>query len=409
MVSGMRGWWRRPVLRTDEDEGRERRTGWLELFYDLVFVAIVAELSHVVADHPGVESVAHFAILFVAAWWMWIGGTIYNDRFETDDASQRLVTLLQMLPVAAMAYFAHDGLAHGSTGFALAYIAGRLIIIGLWLRGGYHNPAFRPVSTRYTMGFSISVALWVVSLAFEPPARIALWIAGLAIDLVTPVTTLEIQRHLPRLSRSHLPERYGLFTIIVLGESVVGVVNGAAEAEGVTIAQGFTGALGLAIAFALWWLYFDEVGERAPRPGPWWIITWSHLHLPFVAGLAVTGAGVLSLVAGADSTPPDALRWILAGSLAVSLTALGLIEMTLGSHPTGEADVNAGVHLAAGLACLLVGALGSGLSGLAIATLLFGIAVVQVVIGIWVHARPVAGVTGPADRAEQPDAKRTTA
>jgi low temperature requirement protein LtrA len=406
MVSGMRSWWRRPVLRTDEDEGRERRTGWLELFYDLVFVAIVAELSHVVAEHPGPETVIHFAILFVAAWWMWIGGTIYNDRFETDDAGQRLITLLQMLPIAAMAYFAHDGLTEGSSGFALAYVAGRLIIIALWLRAGYHNPAFRPVSARYTIGFSISVALWTVSLAFEPPVRIALWVVGLAIDLLTPVATLEIQRHLPRLSRSHLPERYGLFTIIVLGESVVGVVNGAAEAETMTIGRGVAGALGLAIAFALWWLYFDEVGERAPRAGPWWIISWSNLHLPFVAGLAVTGAGVLSVVAGAESTAPDAVRWILAGSLAVSLTALGLIELTLGPHPEGEPDVHAGVHLLAGLLCLLIGVLGTGMSGLAIAALLFGVAALQVLIGIWIHSRPTAPEVAAA---EQADPSRTTA
>lgn len=405
MVSGMRTWWRRPILRTDEDEGRERRTGWLELFYDLVFVAIVAQLSHVVAADPGPGSVAQFAILFVAAWWMWIGGTVYNDRFETDDISHRLVTLLQMLPVAAMAFFAHDGLGADSTGFALAYVAGRIVIIVVWLRGGFHNPSFRPVSNRYAIGFSISVALWIASLAFSPPVRIALWVIALVIDLLTPVTTLEIQRHLPRLSRSHLPERYGLFTIIVLGESVVGVVNGASDTEGVTAAQAFAGGLGLAIAFALWWLYFDEVGARAPRRGPWWIISWSHLHLPFVAGLAIAGAGVLSIVAGGDASAPDAVRWVLAGALAVSFLALGLIELTLGPHPGGEPDVHAGVHLAAGVACLVVAVLGSGLSGVGLGLVLFAIAAIQVGIGIWTHARTGSGTTAE----DAPEPERTPA
>jgi low temperature requirement protein LtrA len=405
MVSGMRTWWRRPILRTDEDEGRERRTGWLELFYDLVFVAIVAELSHVIAAHPGPESVAHFGVLFVAAWWMWIGGTVYNDRFETDDVSHRLVTLLQMLPVAAMAYFAHDGLGADSTGFALAYVAGRTVIIAIWLRGGLHNPSFRPVSNRYAIGFTISVALWVVSLAFGPPVRIALWVIALVIDLLTPVTTLEIQRRLPRLSRSHLPERYGLFTIIVLGESVVGVVNGASDAEQVSGAQAITGVLGLATAFAMWWLYFDEVGERAPRRGPWWIISWSHLHLPFVAGLAIAGAGVLSIVAGAEASAPDAVRWVLAGALAVSFIALGLIELTLGPLAGGEPDVHAGVHLAGGIACLLVAFLGTGLSGVGLGLALFAIAAIQVGIGIWTRARAGSGTAEEAS----PEPERTPA
>jgi low temperature requirement protein LtrA len=405
MVSGMRTWWRPPLLRTDEDEGRERRTGWLELFYDLVFVAIVAELSHVIAAHPGPESVAHFAILFVAAWWMWIGGTVYNDRFETDDVSHRLVTLLQMLPVAAMAFFAHDGLGADSTGFALAYVGGRVVIIAMWLRGGYHNPSFRPVSNRYALGFSISVGLWITSLAFPSPVRVALWVVALAIDLLTPVATLEMQRRLPRLSRSHLPERYGLFTIIVLGESVVGVVNGAADAQAVTAVQGVGGVLGLGTAFALWWLYFDEVGERAPRRGPWWIITWSHLHLPFVAGLAIAGAGVLSIVAGAGAGAPDAVRWVLAGAMAVVFIALGLIELTLGEHPRGEPDVHAGVHLAGGIACLLVAVLGAGLSGVGLGLVLFSIAAIQVGIGVWIHAR-----TGSDSSAEDaPEPERTPA
>jgi low temperature requirement protein LtrA len=225
------------------------------------------------------------------------------------------------------------------------------------------------------------------------------------IDLLTPVTTLEIQRRLPRLSRSHLPERYGLFTIIVLGESVVGVVNGASDAEQVSGAQAVTGVLGLATAFAMWWLYFDEVGERAPRRGPWWIISWSHLHLPFVAGLAIAGAGVLSIVAGAEASAPDAVRWVLAGALAVSFIALGLIELTLGPLAGGEPDVHAGVHLAGGIACLLVAFLGTGLSGVGLGLALFAIAAIQVGIGIWTRARAGSGTAEEAS----PEPERTPA
>ncbi|NJK74427.1 MAG: low temperature requirement protein A [Microcoleus sp. SU_5_6] len=138
-----RQWWQKPQLRTDEDQNIHRKVSWLELFFDLIFVVVVAELSHYLAKHVSLEGVGSFILLFLPVWWVWIGATYYNERFETEGLENRIFTFLQIIGAAGLAVFVHDGLGKTSIGFALAYVLSRLIITYLWVRGGYHD---RPIS-----------------------------------------------------------------------------------------------------------------------------------------------------------------------------------------------------------------------------------------------------------------------
>ena len=401
--------WQTPQLRTDEEEERERKTSWLELFYDLVFVAVVAELSHALAGDLTPGGVLRFVLLFVPAWWIWIGGTFYTDRFETDDVSHRLFTFLQMLAVAGLAYNVHDGMGASSRGFALSYVAGRLIIIYLWLRGGYHSPAARPMTNRYNAGFALSVLLWLVSLAVPPPWRFVLWGLGLAIDLVTPITTFEIQRRLPRLSSSHLPERFGLFTLIVLGESVIAVVGGTSARHDLDPLTMLAGALGLALAFGFWWIYFDQVAGRRRRANPWAFMGWAYTHMALLMALTATGAGILNLLSfegtgGTGGAPlPTGVRWLVCGAVAATLLALGVIELaTMSDEPAREPRQRT-VRFGAAAAALLLGALGGVLHPVALLGLLLLLCAGQVVLGLlgW-------GVPGTARATEQAEAAEAT-
>lgn len=355
-----RQWWAKPRLRTDEEEDRERRVGWLELFFDLVFVVVVAELSHSLAEHISLAGVIGFILLFIPVWWIWIGGTFYNERFETNDVSNRVFVFLQMLPVAALAVFAHDALGETSTGFALAYAAGRVIIITLWLRGGWHDQRFRPVSNRYAIGFGLSFLLFVTSVFVPPPVRFWLWGLGLLIDLVTPMTTLHIQARLPRFSTSRLPERLGLFVIIVLGETLVGVVRGVAAQHHLTLATMLTGGLGMALGFGLWWVYFDFVARRQFKRGRWWPITWTYLHLPLLMGIVAAGAGVNNVVASETTALSAETRWLISGAVAAALIFTGLIELVLQrreDEPT-HPQLSPALKFAAGLGAIGVAGIG---------------------------------------------------
>lgn len=161
--------WQRPALRTDQDEDRERTATPLELFFDLVIVAVVAVYSHELGAEVSWEGLGEFILRFLPLYWIWIGATWYSDRFETNDVSHRLFMFALMAPVVGLAFFAHHAFDADAAGFALSYVVARLLIIGAWLRGGHHNPAFRPVSNRYAIGFAVSVALWLVSLAVPAP------------------------------------------------------------------------------------------------------------------------------------------------------------------------------------------------------------------------------------------------
>jgi low temperature requirement protein LtrA len=321
--------WQKPELRRDEDEDRERKATWLELFYDLVFVVIIAQLSHGLAGDVSWRGLANFALPFVPAWWLWIGGTIYADRFETEDIGHRVLTFLQMVPVAAMAVFLHHGLEQDSAGFALAYACGRVLIIVMWVRGGWHNPEARPVTNLFAVGFSTSVVIFLGSLLVPAPQRFQLWTVALVIDLLVPLTTIPYQKDLPKFSTSRLPERFGLFTIIVLGETVVGVVSGLAEVHHLTWQTGLVGLLGMGLAFGLWWLYFDGVSHQAPRGGLRSSLARNYLHLPLVLGITAVGAAVLGVVEHADHGVEAPVRWLLCGAVATVFVCLALLTLVV--------------------------------------------------------------------------------
>lgn len=388
-----REWWERPQLRIAEGDNEERRVSWLELFFDLVFVVVISQAAHYLAEHASIEGAIGYVLLFLPIWWVWIGGTFYNARFETSDISYRIFTLFQMLPVAAMAVFAHGGLGKTSAQFALSYAAARALIIFLWARGGWYVPIMRPVTNRYVAGFSLSMLLFVFSVFLPPPLRFVLWGIGLAIDLLTPVATLRLQAQLPRLSNVKLPERYGLFVIIVLGEAIIGAINGVADRELFDIGTGINGALGVTLAFCLWWIYFDFIARHAefrrPRPGVWWTLAWGYLHLPLVMGIAAVGAGTLDVLIGDGETVAAPIRWLLAIAVATVLVCIALIEITLRREPGEPTHLRTSValKLAGSLLVLAIGTLGFGLAPTALLGLLLLPLLIQMGYGAYVWFR----------------------
>lgn len=394
----MRLHWEHPVLRTDEDS--ERKATWLELFYDLVFVAVVAELAHTFSEHISWDGAGQFILLFIPVWWLWISGTYYNDRFELDDISHRLLTFSQMIPVAALAIFVHDAFGETSQKFALSYAAARLVINFLWIRGGYHNPIARPVTNRYVTGFSISILLWVMSVFVPPPWRFGFWGLGLAFDLLTPLATLQIQAsRLPRLSRSHLPERYGLFTILVLGKTVISAIAGITEAEEFTFTQGLIGFLGLIIAIGIWWIYFDQIADHPPHRTVWSTAGWGYLHLPLVVAITAMGVGVLNVVADHPTELTASASWLLAFGVAAALLAIGGIELLqAGQHSIWDRVFRFG----GALAVLGLGFAGPSIGSLTFNILLVAIVIAQIVQGIFVLSPTDEAIT--AERTSAPSA-----
>ena len=269
--SNFRKWWQPP--RNIRDREEERSVTFLELFYDLVYVVLIAELAHTLAEHINPTGVGGFVFMFLLVWVAWINGTLYHDLHGNNDIRIRVFTFLQMFTVAAMAVFAHDALGESAAGFALSFAAYQLVLTYLWWRTGVHDPDHRPLSQPYSLAFLISTLLFIASAFVPVPWRFYLWGLALVLSLLIPLYNLTQGRNNPDvqaqldIAMSVSPsavERFGLFTIIVLGEVIVGVVNGVAEHHHLSWTVGITAALGMLSAIGLWWVYFDFVSHHLP-------------------------------------------------------------------------------------------------------------------------------------------------
>ena len=257
---------------------------------------------------------------------------ILRQSFDSDDIGHRLLIGVQMLAIAALAVNVHDGLGESSAGFALAYAAGRALLVIEYFRAAKYIPQARKLATRYGAGFAIAASLWLLSVFVPIPWRFMLWGLGLFVDFSTPLTAKSLQLGLlPH--PEHLPERFGLFTIIVLGEAIIAVVDGIAEQKW-DITSAMSAVLGFTIAFSLWWIYFENVSGSALRSagaggGIEIFQVWLYGHLPLVIGLSVMGVGVEHIItseAGNALNTPH--RWLLCGGVALCMLSLGLLHRT---------------------------------------------------------------------------------
>src|SRR5438270_3875425 len=175
-----------PRLLTVAEAG-ERHATWLELFFDLVFVVAITELSHELVLNHSAAGFLRFAALFVPVYVAWQGYMAYATRFDTDDLLFRLAYFAAMLAIAAMAVLIHD-VARGvhTAGFAVAYVCLRSFMLALYWRAWRAVPEARPLIRFYGGGYSIGVAIWLLSLAFDTPARYVVWGVALVLELSLP-------------------------------------------------------------------------------------------------------------------------------------------------------------------------------------------------------------------------------
>lgn len=298
-----------PRLRVHSNTAHEERHAtWLELFYDLVFVAAVAQLALKLSDEYSIGGLLKFAALFIPVWWAWIGQTFYLTRFDSDDTAHRLMTLAQMVFVASLAIHIPYGLEKHAAGFALSYVGVRAILIAQYWRAGKYVPEAYPLTNRYARGFAMSAFLWFLSAFVPSPWRFVLWAIAMTIDILTPLTAGAMHAKIPP-HFSHLPERFGLFTIIVLGESIVATVQGTSK-QGLQGASVVSALCGLIIAFALWWIYFNDVRAAETRTvkSSNDIVsyqTWLYTHLPLTMAIVVAAVGVKHVlqIKSGDSLP----------------------------------------------------------------------------------------------------------
>ena len=339
--------WRPPRPHGDIDA--HRNVSFLELFYDLVYVAVIAQAAHHLAEHVTVRGFLEFAVIFSLIWVAWVNGSLYVELHGRDDGRTRTLVFLQMAILVLLAVFTAD--AAGDTGRPFALVYAIFLAVMTWQWNAVRrqdSPEFMVVTGRYQAGMLLSVGVMIASAFLPSEARLVLW-AGYAAAWIIGIGLAgwhwRIGLTPGMMPTDSLVERFGLFTIIVLGEVIVGVVDGlsATTHDVTTIA---TGLLALMLGFGFWWIYFDLVGRRLPRIDGGSLVNWLLSHLPITLSIAAAGAGSVSLITHAhEARTPEATAWLLSGSVALGLVALIVIERAL-----ADADRLAVVYRPLGMA-----------------------------------------------------------
>lgn len=348
-----------PVMR--DHSIHERASTPLELLFDLCFVVAVAflaaELHHgVAAAHIG-SALTAYLMLFVPVWWAWMSYSWYATAFSHDDPIHRVLTGAQMLGVLAVAAAVPSAAAGELVPFTITYAVMRLPLIAQWVRSALADPPHRGFAMTYAVGSALAQLLWVLGALLPGPGRWAVFAVALVVELATPV--LAVRRSPDRVFHpGHIAERYGLFTIIVLGESILAVSLGLREVVGASalapeVLISVTAVL--VIAFALWWLYFDTLGADALLRNRQAAFAWGYGHYAIFAGVAAIGAGARVVldaltdpVAQSGAVGYAGVR-VIAGAVAVVLIALLVLARL--SRPVPPLTLVVGALVSAGV-CL---------------------------------------------------------
>ena len=323
-------WFHRPTLHSPS-AGNERKVGWLELFYDLVYLAVIFELASGLHRDPTLLRFLAFGGLLLPIWFTWTGFTFYSNRFVVDDLLHRCVVFLQMFGMAAVAVFAPHVLDGETTGFALAYTAVRAVHILFYARAYLQVDSARDMNRRYIIGFASGLVLWASSSLVPSPWVYLLWATAMFVDLSTVLSrdARDLTGRYPP-DVLHMSERYGLITIIVLGISFVKVLSriGAYEGtHGVSASMMVMASLAFLPICCLWWIYFDDVAGSRIRRGPLAPIVWIYGHLPLTIAIAALSVALEEVVVIAPlASAADTERWLLCGALALTLASVGIID-----------------------------------------------------------------------------------
>ena len=318
------------MLARDPDEPH-RAASSLELLFDLVFVLAVSQASgalhHLWESQHFAEGLAAYAMVFFAILGAWINFTWFASAYDTDDWLYRLTTFVQMAGALVIAAGAQRAMLENDFGaIVVGYVIMRVAMAAQWTRAAISDQEYRGTCVRYAAGIVIVQLLWVSWWVLDAPVW---WFPVLAvIDLsVSPIA--EHHRG-TAIHHRHIAERYGLFTLIVLGESILAVANsiigGLSDAHARTSLI-VVAACSLAIVASMWWIYFDR--EQHDQT-----ITlrrsfyWGYLHYFIFASAAAFSAGVEVAVAehlGESRLPHFAAGLTLTVPLAVFLLATWLV------------------------------------------------------------------------------------
>jgi low temperature requirement protein LtrA len=397
----------RTSLRRDADA--EQRATTLELFYDLVFVFAITQVSHLLLEHLNWEGAGQSALVLLVVWWSWNFTTWATNELDPRSIVVRLLLIALMLASLLMAIAIPEAFGDKALLFVAAYVA---IQVGrqsfLTFAAADRGTIERQRAGRILIWFVAAGGLWIAGGLADGSTRTVLWLAALALDYGGPLVTFWLPGRPPlrpeawEVGTEHFAERFQLFIIIALGESIV--ITGATTADlELTTARVAAFSLAFLITAALWWLYFNLVAAIAQRrlaeAENRTLLArdaYTYLHVVIVAGILLAAVGDEIVIAHPTEELTDAeLAAVVCGPALYLLAHVALrlrMTATISSR-----------RLAAAFACLAVGGIGSFAPALVVAGLLFAVLVTVIVADqIAAARRRGRGEPSPLERAPAP-------
>jgi len=375
-----------------------RSIGWLELFYDLVYVATLIQIGNFLSDNVSLIGFGQFLIMVIVVWWLWTGETLYQNRFVVDDWIHRLLVFAQIFAVASLGLSVSGAFGDLYAQFTISYVVARFLLVLMLLRTIFAHPESRNLTANYCIGFTIGAGIWLVSLFVAFEYHWVAWLIGIGVEFLIP--------YLPHIRRAHqrwgfdlhhMSERFGIFTIIVLGESFVKILD---DAQGSTITMSalIFSTFGLAVVYSLWWLYFsDTADEVIDINNQWKASMWLYGHLPLSAGLIAFGVAAKKAFGAVVSYPTEALnpdyRLLYTASLVLYLVALAMIDIGLDDSETSATQRSeAVIHVLGAIIIAIVGITFTTVTPIMMVGTFAAIMILQVVISVYKTTRAQATV-----------------
>jgi low temperature requirement protein LtrA len=300
----------------------EKRTGYLELFFDLVFVFAFTQVTSLVVEDTSATGLARAALVFALVWWAWSAYAWLTNAIDVDNVGTRLFVFAAMLAAFFVALAVPDAYTDEGVWFATAYFAVRVLHVALYVWGVRDDPIQRTAVLRLAPWFLVAPTVALVGGFADDPWRTSLWTISIAIDVVGTLFAAGF-----RVSAAHFVERYGLIVIIALGESIVAIGVAALELERNGVFA-FAVAVSFAGAAAAWWAYFDSTQvavERAlhaaseEKRGHLARDVFTFFHYPIVFGIILLAVAAKKTLGDPGEPLSDAGRTTLALGICVFL------------------------------------------------------------------------------------------
>ncbi len=340
-------WWGPP--RKFSQVFEERKISWLELFFDLVYAIVISKTTRGLAMNTSAQGIADYAYFVIIIFWGWYNGSQYHDLHGTRGIRTRLITLWQMMIVAGLAvtFNSPAALFAGRATVAIAIL--QLYITYLWWSVGIYDKDHRKYNLPYTVCYSLAFVFIVATLFVpQPYKRIFFWLT-LVLNYAAPfIGSVILKRNNSEFSlSSSMIERLGLFTIIVFGEAILGVVNGLNIFEVFILNQWICFGLGILIVFSLWWIFFSLIADRQAKTGFTRGSIAAMIYILTLASLGVIGAAFPGLMNDLNGLPESGIsvpRLIYGSSIALFMLSIVLISRYL-VYPTEYRKVKYKIQL----------------------------------------------------------------